>query len=435
MRASPILLAPALVLLPLVVAAQGTPVVETIPVQPIRATPAATPAPADRSSPMSIRGYVQGRYSQRVSGDQGVDLWTDRSVGDRFSLSEDNNFLIRRGRLVFSRDMNRFASIYIQPDFASTAGGTGNSLQLRDAYADLFVDGDRVHRFRVGQSKVPYGWENLQSSQNRLTLDRADALNSGVRDERDTGVFYYYTPSWVQARFREIAGQNLKHSGNYGMLGVGFYNGQGANRQDRNDQVHTVVRLNLPLKAESGQLYEVGLQGYTGRFVPTVANYTGLDGANNTRPELEPGNEQGFRDERIALTAVMYQQPFGLQAEYTWGRTPGLNREANRIETRNLNGGYLQAMLQLPQADSGLVIPFVKYQRFDGANKAENNAPENRVRDWEIGVEWQLNPTVELTGVYHIMDRNNLLTGNRAGRPDYDRFRADYLRLQVQVSY
>jgi phosphate-selective porin len=32
-------------------------------------------------------------------------------------------------------------------------------------------------RLRVGQSKVPFGFENLQSSQNRLTLDRNDALN------------------------------------------------------------------------------------------------------------------------------------------------------------------------------------------------------------------------------------------------------------------
>lgn len=34
------------------------------------------------------------------------------------------------------------------------------------------------------------GFENLQSSQNRLPLDRNDGLNSAVSNERDLGVFF-----------------------------------------------------------------------------------------------------------------------------------------------------------------------------------------------------------------------------------------------------
>jgi hypothetical protein len=37
--------------------------------------------------------------------------------------------------------------------------------------------------FKSRQSKVPFGFENLQSSQNRLTLDRNDALNSAANEE------------------------------------------------------------------------------------------------------------------------------------------------------------------------------------------------------------------------------------------------------------
>jgi hypothetical protein len=49
----------------------------------------------------------------------------------------------------------------------------------------LSFDAKKEYRVRIGQSKVPYGFENLQSSQNRLTLDRNDALNSAVANERD----------------------------------------------------------------------------------------------------------------------------------------------------------------------------------------------------------------------------------------------------------
>ncbi len=86
---------------------------------------------------------------------------------------------------------------------------------MRDAYADLHLDKDKEFRFRVGLSKVPFGWENLQSSSNRVPLDRSDSLNSGVRNERDVGVFFYYTPKEVQDLFKEINDSGLKGSGNY----------------------------------------------------------------------------------------------------------------------------------------------------------------------------------------------------------------------------
>jgi hypothetical protein len=50
-----------------------------------------------------------------------------------------------------------------------TCAGTNNFLQIRDAYFDLSFDAKKEYRVRIGQSKVPYGFENLQSSQNRLT--------------------------------------------------------------------------------------------------------------------------------------------------------------------------------------------------------------------------------------------------------------------------
>jgi hypothetical protein len=54
----------------------------------------------------------------------------------------------------------------------------------------LSFDTKKEFRVRVGQSKVPF-FENLQSSQNRLTLDRNDALNSAVANERDLAFFYW----------------------------------------------------------------------------------------------------------------------------------------------------------------------------------------------------------------------------------------------------
>lgn len=395
-------------------------------------------------SHVNIRGYVQNRMTAMIgndgdNSDNPVDLWSDRSVGTDDSLNSDKNFLIRRARVIIFGDFGDHLSYYIQPDFASSAGTTGNIAQLRDAYGDVNVDKNKVHRFRVGQSKVPYGFENLQSSSNRLPMDRVDAMNSAVRDERDTGVFYYYTPETVQALFKEITDKGLKHSGNYGMLGVGFYNGQGANRSDVNDNYHVVARATYPWKTESGQIYEAGIQAYHGLYGLTPTAYRRTSTASAT-PTIEGGasgeNRNGFKDERAGVSFMMYPQPFGIQAEWNWGRTPGLDVEANEIQQKSLQGGYVQAMYMLENWNNwGTFIPFVRWQYFDGYNKAEANAPKNEVNDWELGVEWQIAPEVELMAEYHHMKRNNLVTGNRSGAQDYQRFDAEAIRVQLQYNF
>lgn len=396
------------------------------------------------TSHVNMRGYVQNRMTSMIGNDgdnaaNPVDLWSDRSVGTDRSINADKNFLIRRARVIIFGDFGDHLSYYIQPDFASSASGTNNIAQLRDAYGDVNIDKTKVHRFRVGQSKVPYGFENLQSSSNRLAMDRVDAMNSAVRDERDTGVFYYYTPENIQALFEEIGKKGLKHTGNYGMVGVGFYNGQGANRSDVNDNYHVVARATYPWKTDSGQIYEAGIQAYHGEYAPTTGAYRST-ATTSTTPTLQGGangeNRNGFKDERAGVSFIMYPQPFGIQAEWNWGKTPGLDLATNTIKNESLNGGYVQAMYMLENWNNwGTFIPFIKWQYFDGYNKAETNAPKNNVNDWEFGLEWQIAPEVELMAEYHRMNRNNLVTGNRAGTQDYQSFDAEAIRVQLQYNF
>ncbi len=413
------------------------------------------------SNKLSMRGYLQVRNTTMLGGDDvGVNLSSDRSVGnDRSFGDQDKNFLIRRARVVISGDVGDRLGIYIQPDFASSVGGTtasnagaGNFAQLRDFYGDLYLTKDKVHRIRVGQSKVPYGFENLQSSQNRLALDRVDALNSAVKDERDLGAFYYYTPSDIQALFEDIGKQGLKHSGNYGMFAFGAYNGQGANNRERNDNYHMVSRFTYPWKTDSGQIFEAGIQGYTGDYmlVSGPSAYRRINptsGALETvTPTVHNSNRNGIKDERVALSFMMYPQPFGLQGEWTWGSTPGLDVATNVIRKQHLNGGYLQAMYKIDNFNvfdtSGTLIPFVKWQYYDGFSKAEPNAAPNRVNDWEIGAEWQIAPEVELVAYYHHMKRSNIVLGATAATQaqgsaatDYATFDASALRVQLQYNF
>ena len=132
----------------------------------------------------TIRGYAQFRVNDVLRNDGAA---AAHAVGDS-SIGNNQSFLIRRARLILQGDVSDHLSLYFQPDFASGVPGSPDSnqfAQIRDLYADVYLDDEKELRFRVGQSKIPYGWENLQSSSNRLPLDRNDALNSAARNERD----------------------------------------------------------------------------------------------------------------------------------------------------------------------------------------------------------------------------------------------------------
>jgi hypothetical protein len=385
----------------------------------------------------TIRGYAQVRYNEVLSTDEFSA--PPQYVGDR-SVSDNQTFLLRRARLILSGDVSEHLGIYLQPDFASTPDGSTSGIhfaQIRDWYGDIYLEKTKEHRVRVGQSKIPYGWENLQSSSNRLVLDRNDALNSAVRNERDFGAIYYWTPVAAQDFFTSVMDKGLKGSGNYGVFGFGVYSGQGGSLAEQNDNVHIVSRLTLPMEFSNGQCAEVGMQGYTGRYVVAGSNIRPLGVGASTIPlgTLDRGDRRGIQDERLAWTGVWYPQPLGFQTEWTVGRGPALDETQTIVGERALYGGYAMTMYQYKTNCHGTVIPFLRWNYFKGGYKSERNAPFSFVDEWEVGVEWQFNKQLELVTQYTLTDRTNTNAINTAGVTSYQQFDGDMLRAQLQFSY
>ncbi len=379
----------------------------------------------------TIRGYAQFRINETLDLQENsapAYLPGDTSVGD------NQSFLLRRARLIISGDVSEHLGIYLQPDFAANIPGVSDQIkyvQIRDWYSDLYLTTDKVNRLRIGQSKIPYGWENMQSSSNRLSLDRNDAFNSAARNERDLGVFYYWTPKPAQDFFKYTVDEGLKGSGNYGIFGIGVYNGQGGSFREQNDNLHLVARLTLPGKLANGQLYEVGIQGYTGDYSVLTSPIAPLGTGSLINPFSKPG---GYSDERIGWTGVYYPQPIGFQAEWNVGTGPALNAAQNAVEERSVKGGYAQTMYQY-KSNYGVLFPFLRYQYYRGGYKTERNAPYARVDDFEVGVEWQMNSSAELTTVYTFADRTNTSTRSQTNALNYGQFVGDILRMQFQFNY
>lgn len=372
---------------------------------------------------ISLRGYAQIRYNglfstnDKVSCEQCDKSWGTTSTDP--DAKANNGLFIRRARLVFSGQVHPNVFFYFQPDFASSPStGIQNFVQIRDLYFDLSFDKKKEYRVRVGQSKIPYGFENMQSSSQRLALDRNDAMNSAILNERDLGIFFYWAPAEIRERFAMLVKDGYKGSGDYGVFAFGVYNGQIANKLDGNRDLNVVARLTYPFVI-GGQIIEPGIQAYTGKWA-----FTG-----EISPGVKVDDPQYVKDQRVGATFVLYPRPFGIQTEYNVGRGPRYNTLTNTVDETDLNGGYVLLNYKL-DIKKQHIYPFAKFQYYDGGKKYEKDARSYVVRDYEIGIEWQPFKAFELTAEYVIADR----TFEDSTLP-INRQQGNLLRLQAQFNF
>ena len=391
-------------------AAQGQPNNQTQSVQ--KPDSAASKKWYDR---FSIRGYMQARYNRLLETNPKLKCdQCDKSWG------EGGGIFLRRVRIVFYGQISERIYFYIQPDFASSASsGVLNIGQIKDAYMDIGLDGKNEFRIRLGQSKIPFGFENMQSSQNRLPLDRDDALNSALLNERDLGAFFYWAPQKSRRQFSTLVSEGYKGSGDYGVVAFGVFNGQTANKPEQNNSLHVVGRITYPFTA-GNQTFEPGLQAYTGKYVLT---------ADQVSPGVKIAKGNEYLDQRVAATFVWYPKPFGIQAEYNIGRGPEFNKISDSIELKSLKGGYA-TLNYMVKAGKQIIFPFFRFQYYEGGKKFEQDARSYTVKEFEWGIEWQPVKAFELVAEYvrssrrfeDFKNQDNLQKGG-------------LLRLQAQINF
>lgn len=395
------------------------------------------PLNAPKSKPwyekLSIRGYSQFRFGRAVSRDP--DGGPPGLLGDASISDKTGTFSIRRARLILSGDMSDHVSLYFQSDFANNPADGPNTFfaQIRDLYADIYIDTTRVNRFRIGQSKLPWGFEEMQSSGNRAPLDRSDAIDSGDSpNQRDLGLFYYWTPEDKQKLLKDLVDGGLKGSGNYGIFAIGIYNGQGGSQLDQNKNLHAVTRFTWPFQLESGQAVEMSVQAYAGKKVVDGTLINPLGGA----PDVPTGtDDDGHLEQRLAGSFIWYPQPWGFQSEWNVGQGPGLNDAQTAVEVRNLQGGYAMALYKLDTACHGIFFPYTRYQYYRGGYRSLPNAPYGTQNRFDLGVEWQIRKELEIVFEYSYLDAVSLTALTDPGAVSYMNFRGSLLRTQLQINY
>jgi hypothetical protein len=368
-----------------------------------------------------ISGYAQLRYNRIPSfhnNDAFVNLQGDRS------LAKERSFSIRRARISIASEFNNHIHTMVQLDMASVFESQSGLTVLRDLYADVFFDSQQTFKLRIGQSKIPFGFENMQSSGNRAAMDRADALNSGLKDERDMGAFFYWTPEPQKRLLAALNNARYKGAGDFGVLAIGIYNGQGMNQWETNKTPHGVVHGAWPF--EIGEhIFEVGGGAYAGLYTIETETVEGI-------PVQLGGNTRNRWDARAYMSFYMAPKPFGIQAEYNLGTGPVLKQNASSLRITNtlLHGGYVQCLYTFSSQKRyvGDLSPFTRVGYYTGGRKHEPNTPEYHIKELVLGVEWVPFPGLRTTWQYDIGERN---------QPNYPYTvqKGHVARVQLQYSF
>ena len=344
----------------------------------VQAAVAGTPAPVVSRAlagkwyeRLSLRGYTQFRGSE-VTSERGavLEVPADRTV------NPNESFAIRRGRLVLSGDVADHLSLYLQTDQSGNIGTGDFAVQLRDLYGDVWLDQEqdvpRAPRavegaVRLGQSPIEpepgaaRASRRDQQRRRRRTRSRRHG-DVGVDDRAAT------VPRPRRPGLKGSATTAWRPSGSAG---------QGLNRPDQNGDPRVLARVSLSVQDRGRPVHRVRRPGLSRAFRRAHPGHHQRWGDLHTRRSPVTA----CSTHAWALTAIVYPQPVGVEAEWNFGEGPELSADLRSI-------GRGRSTAATCSSTTGRAMPPACGSRsrggttIDGARKFARNAPHTRSTNW-----------------------------------------------------
>lgn len=299
---------------------------------------AATDASVGSLKRIKLSGYVQGRYEWHEASHDGL-------TSDGKSAANADRFLVRRARLKAAYT-GKNAEYVLQID------ATGDGVTLKDAEA-TFVDTWTPFKIKltVGQFKVPFGYELVQSSSDREMPERSGIVKAYFDGERDRGLRLTARYGWLRLAAALINGNGVKDTSVY--QGTALYG-----TQDPNQFKDFVGRLGVDFGGVVG-----GVSGYFGRgpMATNVTAATSTDPAAVTYDYMRRtrlgADLQGYLDvPEVGGLALKGEVIWGSETAIDWhgvGSDPGKNvRKLGFIVTAVQNlGDHVGIVVRYDQLD------------------------------------------------------------------------------------
>jgi len=306
---------------------------------------------------VKISGYIQSQFT------------------DDKAATPKTDFRVRRARLKIEAPASDMAALTLQVDATRT-------VELKDAYLDLGRSTD-IWRLRFGQAKVPFMYEVLESSGNRLEPERTALATTLFPGERDQG-------AWLQ--FTNALGDSVPGVS----LDVGLQDGAGPNTADNNDNKDIVARLRFPIgsappdkNTEADSVYIAYLNGkLTDSKTAVTTDKTFVGGG---------------------ISKVV--GPLWLRGEAITGEQFG----------HDIFGWYAHAAYEFP-GTRGTV--FARYERFD-ENRDKSN---DQFADLTVGYQHQIDAKTRAILAYELRNPDQ-------GYSKFAKTNGNLLTARVQVKY
>jgi hypothetical protein len=248
----------------------------------------------------------------------------------RYSMYPDDNkddeFKLKRIRLKFKSYFAENWGAAVEYDFASS--GVKDAYVTFEPMSELMVTG--------GKFKVPYAYENLNSSSKQDTIDRSQVIGE-IASEFDIGAM--------------VSGKVMEGMFEYG---AAFVHGTGGSED--NDKKDVIGRVAVhPMKGSEGPLSSLMLAAAL-QMGDQPMTMEGADGE-----EITLGDEERTRYIGTALV-----EAYGLRAygEYLYQKL-----EDSDVES---DGFYVTVVYDIPVNDM-IVSPVVKYEQFDPDDSVEDD--------------------------------------------------------------
>jgi hypothetical protein len=297
-------------------------------------------------------GYLQGEMR--------------RNSGEGANVTESD---VRRARFKVDAHVSPHASLVLQLDAA-------REIQLRDAYADL---GMGRLKLRLGQFKVPFSAQVLESSTTRLAPERVLINTRSVPGERERGAL-------LELRLGKDASPILQ---------LGAFNGRGANQTENNTDKDYLAAFHFSAK-------------------PVSARLAYLNGKYKN-PAPPAGSGRTLAKSRLSADVQFDLAPIGVQAQYALGEGD-FPAAAGAVSATDVQGGFAQFWFR--KNGSPLTL-FAGYQKYD----PDIDARKNTIHGPHVGIVYDGNKMVRYTLAGERLD-DRRTSGKR-----------NILTLRAQVKY
>lgn len=306
---------------------------------------------AQKASAADVTGYFQLRFVHSL--EEEADKWQIPTW--RFKVTEATS---------------KHDSLVLQVE--SCLKGANMDFHWLDAYWQHRFDANWFGR--LGLSRVPFGFDNIQTnSPHRLPLDSPQIISQILPGKRDQGLFFFYAPSHYSALFREMEKKDYAVPDN-GVFAFGCYSGSGRD-EGWNGSLHFVARTAWPFRFGAKQLGQAGISYFTGKYATSSST----------------GKRIRIEDRACGGFVFIAPRPWGFLAEGACGTMPGVDA-AGETRADDFNGYYLQAMYRLRPHD----FLYIRTEQYEGYSKAINTPPRPlNYHRHSFGYRWRANRYID----------------------------------------